>query len=832
MPIDVNKQSQHDAGIETFSTRQPVINRRPFLFKLGLALLLLLLLLVALGYWIVQGAQAQRNGHLDLLRLSQPVSVHFDTWGVPHVDAQTDADAYRALGYLHAQDRLFQMDVLRRIGGGRLSELFGQESFATDRFFRTLGISRFARQYEERMLAQADTPHVRLMLAYQDGINQYIDQGRVPLEYRMLLTRPDYFSLADIAHVMGYMAYSFAEAFKTDALVDHVRGTLGDRHMQDLVPGWPENGAPRALTQPTASALEPLLRQIAEVERRFPAGQFLGSNAWAINGRRSQSGMPLLANDPHMGFAAPAVWFEAHIRTPEHEVYGHFLGGLPFPLLGQTRRHAWGLTMLMNDEIDFYRERVNPDNPDQVWAVDRWRPLQIHEEVIKIRGQEDRLVRMRSSRHGPIINDQPGGLQHSLDTRPVSLFWTFLDPQSDSTAAFYGLSRANSMAEFEAAAAQHWSPGLNLVYADIDDNIAMWAIGRLKRWPRSNQSFALLNGANGRDDFLGYQPFSMNPRVVNPKEGHLYSANHPYDAANPRRVIPGYYAPTDRALRIGQLLGSDDQLGLADFKTMQLDTTKPQSLARVQDALPLFRDELLGEAHRDSARRAREAVEGWDGSFVQQSVGASVYQRWHAHLMEALFADEFGPHYAFFRNTNMAEKTLASLFWKPASPWWDNRQQPMLDGRTAAIEQAWIRTVEGLVTDLGPEVDAWTWDRLVTLQHRHPLDGRLPLAGHLSSTPVAVDGGRETLNNMTFSLEGETYQVSAGPSTRRLIDLGDINGTLGISPMGQSGQPFDTHYDDQAELFTQGRYRTHLFDWLAIQALPDRLELRPARRRR
>lgn len=832
MPIDDIRQSQHDAGIETSNTRQLVITRHPLLLKLGIALLLLVISVSVLIYWAINGAQAQRNGHLDLARLSAPVNVYYDTWGVPHIDATTEPDAYRALGYLHAQDRLFQMDVLRRIGGGRLSELFGQESFATDRFFRTLGISRYARQYEERMLERKDEPHVRLMLAYQDGINQYIDRGQVPLEYRLLLTRPDYFSLADIANVMGYMAYSFAEAFKTDALVDHVRGTLGDRHMQDLVPGWPETQPPRALPQPTASALEPLLRQLAEVERKLPAGQFLGSNAWAVAGRRSESGSPLLANDPHMGFSAPATWFEAHIRTPEHEVYGHFLAGLPFPLLGQTRRHAWGLTMLMNDEVDFYRERVNPDNPDQVWAVDRWRPLRIHEEVIKVRGQEDRLVRMRSSRHGPIINDQPGGLQHSLDTRPVSLFWTFLDPESDSSAAFYGFSRANSMEEFEAAAAQHWSPGLNLVYADTDDNIAMWAIGRLKRWPRSNQSFALLNGASGRDDFLGYQPFAMNPRQVNPTEGHLYSANQPFDAGNPRRVIPGYYAPTDRANHIAELLAADGPLGLAEFKAMQLDTAKPQAVAMVRDALPLFREELFDEAMQDTARSARDALADWDGRFDQASVGATLYQRWHANLMEALFADEFGAHYPFFRNTHMAEKTLASLFWKPASPWWDNRQQPILDGRTSAIEQAWMRTLEGLADQFGNEVNDWRWARVVELQHRHPLDGRIPLAGRLSTSPVAVDGGREALNNMTFSLEGEVYQVTAGPSTRRLIDLGDLNGALGILPMGQSGLPFDPHYDDQAELFNQGRYRTQLFDWLAIQALPDRLELRPVRRRR
>src|SRR5690554_6880862 len=227
-------------------------------------------------------------------------------------------------------------------------------------------------------------------------------------EYSLLLTRPDHFSPEDIAHVMGYMAYSFAEAFRTDALIDHVRGTLGERHAQELLPGLPDTSPSRSariLPGQTDTPLAPLLDQLAQVQSYLPVGQFHGSNAWAVSGQLSASGKPLLANDPHIGFAVPAVWYEAHIRTPEHEVYGHFLAGLPFPLLGHTPHHAWGLTMLMNDEIDFYREQVNPDNPMQVRVGNRWQDLEVHEEVIKVRNKEDRLIRLRSSRHGPIIND-------------------------------------------------------------------------------------------------------------------------------------------------------------------------------------------------------------------------------------------------------------------------------------------------------------------------------------------------------------------------------------------------------------------------------------------
>ncbi len=792
--------------------------------KVFFCVALLLALAGLLLMWILHTATTQRSGELKLEGLNGPVSVYYDAWGVPHIDAQTEHDAYLALGYVHAQDRLFQMDLLRRIGGGRLSELFGVESFATDRFFRTLGISRYARQYAERLEQQADSPHAQLIHAYQDGINQYIDHGGRPLEYRLLMTKPDYFSTEDIANTMGYMAYSFAEAFKTDALVDTIRGTLGERHYRDLVPSWPDQLPPvRSSGQPYIERLTPMLEQISQVEQTLPVGQFLGSNAWVVNAARSASGAPLLANDPHIGFATPAVWYEAHLRTPDSEVYGHFLAGIPFPLLGQTRHHAWGLTMLMNDDVDFYRERVNPDDPEQVWAVDRWQKLNMHEEVIKIRGQEDRLIRTRSSRHGPIINDLPG----SLEREPVSLFWSFLDPENDSASAFYGFTRATSLDEFQAAAALHSAPGLNLVYADVDDNIAMWAIGKLKRWPQSSNGFSLLNGGSGRDDFLGYQPFDTNPRIINPRDGVIFSTNNPYPENNPRRKLPGYYAPTDRAQRLQELLNREEPFDLSDFKAFQLDDQRPLALSMIADAMPLLDPQQLPAQLQTTGSEALALLAAWDGHYRRDSQAASIFQRWQDALSEALFADELGPRYSYFRNTFMAEKTLASLYWKPTSPWWDNREQPSLDGRQAAISHAWQNALQGLIKDLGSDPQQWQWSRLATLQHKHALAERLPFGEYLNSQPVAVDGGNETLNNMAFDRGTGYYQIKAGPSTRRLIDLSDLNSSLGINPLGQAGNPLDSHAQDQAEMFNEGRYRTQLFDWLSIRALPDHLVLQP-----
>ncbi|WP_157719158.1 penicillin acylase family protein [Halopseudomonas salegens] len=797
------------------------------------AMLLVMAVQLSLG-WLLDRAAAQRSGTMTLSGLESPVQVYFDAWGIPHIEAASDLDGYRALGYLHAQDRLFQMDMLRRIGGGRLAELLGPESVETDRFFRSLGISRFARGYEQRMQAQPDEPHVQAMQAYLDGINAYIDSGARPLEYRLLLARPGYFSIRDIAHISGYMAYSFAEAFKTDALVDHIAGTLGERHLQDLVFDWPDTLPPRSRRPAqeagdvqNESALLPLLHQVARVEQQLPAPRFLGSNAWAVNARLSQSAAPLLANDPHMGFSIPAVWYEAHLRTPEQEVYGHFLAGMPFPLLGHTRQHAWGLTMLMNDEVDFYRQQVNPDNPNQIRTEGAWQTLQVHEEVIKVRGQEDRLIRLRSSAHGPIINDNAMAQTDAQNPPPVSLLWTFLHPDNDVGKGFYGLSRARSITEFDAAAGHHWSPGLNAIYVDIDDNIAHFTLGRLKRSPQSNNSFSLLDGADSEDRFRGYRPYSDNPRNINPRSGMLWSANQPFADENPQRHLPGYYAPSERSERLRELLQVDATFDLADFKAMQMDNKRPQTLAMLHEALPLLDNRLLRSDLRAPAAEARELLEQWDGRFNHDSAAASIFQRWQEALMEALFADELGNQYAFFKQTLMAEKTLNALFWKSASPWWDNRLHPSRDGRQAAVEHAWVKTIEGLSEQLGIVPKRWAWSRLTRLEHQHALNDRLRFASLFSVDPISVNGGRETLNNMAFDLGGEHYSVKAGPSTRRLIDLADLNSTLGSNPLGQSGNPFDPHFMDQAELYNNGHYRTQLFDWQGISALPHRLLLLP-----
>ena len=271
--------------------------------------------------------------------------------------------------------------------------------------------------------------------------------------------------------------------------------------------------------------------------------------------------------------------------------------------------------------------------------------------------------------------------------------------------------------------------------------------------------------------------------------------------------MPGYYAPSERAERLNELLDNDQQFDLARFKDMQLDTRRPQALAMLDDALPLLEARLLGEDLQPTADRAAEILRAWNGTFTAEQVGATLFQRWQDNLMEALFADELGEQFAIFRNTELAEKSLFSIYWKPASPWWDNRLQPVMDGRQAAIEQAWIKTIESLSEELGNDADNWAWNKVISLQHVHPLSERLPLSRFLDSQPAPVNGGAESLNSMSFNTGEGHYRIKAGPSTRRLVDLSDMNRSLGINPMGQSGNPADKHYRDQNELFNQGRYR-------------------------
>ncbi len=389
------------------------------ILKIALIFLVVVAGLVAgIAAYYLNSKQPQRAGTLTLAGLEEKVTVHYDKWAIPHIYAGKEKDAYRALGYLHAQERLFHMEVLRRLAKGQLSEILGPKLIPTDTLFRTLRLKQFGQEYLQHQ--DLTSPGWVMAQAYIDGVNHFIKTGPTPIEFELLGIPKTPYTLADTISLEGYMAYSFALGFKTDPILTFVRDKLGGNYLRDM--GYQLAApAPVKLLSGTQRSLGELAGLVADIETQYsPVGFFEGSNAWVVAGSKTKSGKPVFAGDPHIAFSCPSVWYEAHIVTPNFELYGHYLSGSPIALMGLNRKIAWTLTMFQNDDVDMFREKANPENPDQVWSDGKWVDLQIETETLKVKGQPDIKLKLRRSPHGPILNDVIKGLQALLSPLTTS----------------------------------------------------------------------------------------------------------------------------------------------------------------------------------------------------------------------------------------------------------------------------------------------------------------------------------------------------------------------------------------------------------------------------
>ncbi|MDH1264594.1 penicillin acylase family protein [Pseudomonas sp. GD03944] len=773
------------------------------------------------GYWYVDSKQPLREGELTLQHLQAPVEVRYDERGVPHIQAQNETDMYRALGFVHAQDRLFQMEMMRRLARGELAEVLGAPLLETDRLFRTLGIRQHADAYAAKL--DPNSPATVALQAYLDGINQYQASRPAPMEFDLLGIQPRPFTAADTLSVAGYMAYSFAAAFRTEPVLSYVRDQLGSEYLDVFDLDWHPEGV---VGQPLAAGDWKDLGAIARIshEALLDAGlpQFEGSNAWAVSGSRTASGKPLLAGDPHIRFAVPAVWYEAHVSYPGFELYGHYQALNPTASLGHNRDFAWSLTMFQNDDVDLVAETVNPNNPNQVRHRDAWVDLQQREETILVKGAEPVTVTLRRSPHGPLINDTLGNPSGST---PIALWWTFLETDNPILDAFYQLNQAESLDKARTAVEKIEAPGLNVVWANAQGDIGWWAAAKLPRRPAGVNPSFILDGASGEAEKDGYHPFTDNPQEENPQRGYIVSAN--YQPLSPTGIeVPGYYNLPDRGQRLNQhLADADVKWDLQNSQALQLDTGTgygPRVLAPILD-------ELRAAASDDQQRALVEQLAAWDGDHRVDSVATTLFNQLVYQLTRQAMHDELGD--SFFDSllfTRVLDSALPRLTANADSPWWNDRGTEATESRADIVKAAWRTSIAHLQSTLGQDPATWQWGPAHTLVHGHPLGQQKPLDTVLNVGPFEVPGGHETPNNLSHKVGPAPWSVVYGPSTRRLIDLNDASTALGINPVGQSGVPFDRHYQDQAKAYVRGEYQPMHLDQDDVQRhTRSQLTLRP-----
>lgn len=802
--------------------------------KIFIGVLFGLLLAAGTGvFWYISTKQPQRSGELTLNHLSAPVTVRYDEYGIPHIKASNEPDLYRALGYVHAQDRLFQMEMVRRLAQGELAEILGPKLIKVDRLFRTLGLRANAKKKVAAMDRQS--PAIQAQSAYLDGINQFQVSHPAPFEFDILGIPKRPFTLEDTVAVSGYLAYSFAAAFKTEPLLTYIRDELGEDYLKIFDLAWnpqgviekanptARNSPPQNHPAPDWQALNQLAQVSQEAQTLASVPLFEGSNAWAISGERTSSGKPMLAGDPHIGFSLPSVWYEAHLSMPGFELYGNFQALNASALLGHNTQFGWSLTMFQNDDMDLVAEKVNPRNTNQVWFEGQWVDLENTEDTIQVKGGKPVKLMLQHSPHGPIISS---AFKDTLGDAPVAMWWTFLETDNPILEAFYDLNRANTLAKARAAASKIYAPGLNVVWASASGDIGWWAAAKLPVRPLYVNPTFILDGGSPESEKLGFYRFSDNPQEENPQRGYIVSANHQPQSTS-GIPIPGYYNAYDRAQTLEDRLGNNDlQWNQLNTESLQL-STQTAYFWRVLE--PLIPD--LSDVVRDPLERSVfDSLVQWDGQYTLPNIPPTVFTQLVYELTRAAMADELGKvQFANLLGTRALDLALPRLAANAESPWWDDVKTDKVESRRDIVRIAWKATIQHLKETLGPSPNDWGWGNAHTLTHVHPLAAQKPLDWVFNVGPFPAPGGREVPNNLATPIGPAPWAVTYGPSTRRIIDFANAGKSQSVNPVGQSGVLFDPHYSDQAAAYVVGGYLMRYLGDKDVQAnTHDMLTLKPA----
>lgn len=753
-------------------------------------------------YLFIQSSSTDYNFEIVSSDIGHDVKIVFDDMAVPHIYAESESDAMFALGYVHASERLWQMDLLRRAGGGELSELLGAEMIENDRYLRTLGM-RDAAVKDAALFEHTSSEKTKSAArAYLKGVNTFIGEENYPVEYLLLGETPQQFQIVDMYKVAGFMAYSFAIHIKTEPIVDWLKTNFDSTYLSDVALGV--QGFTKIPTQNASVDVAAFSDLANRLDEKLPVPQFIGSNAWVISGSKTKSGSVLFSNDTHMKYASPSVWYEAHVTTPELEYYGNHIAGVPFPPLGHTKDRAWGITMFVNDDIDLYKETIIGD---QYLYDGQMVDLDVSHEVIHVADGGDVEFEVRSTLHGPLISDS------------VSMWWTYMKyPENLIQEAFYGLSRADNMAEVQHAVSLFHAPGLNVMHGDIEGNIAWWAAAKLPIRSPSSDSKSIQDGSLAENDILGWYDFSKNPQTINPERGFIFSTNNAPEDVDGVHYPGYYYAGNTRAKSIITALSKDkSDWTMADSQELQMSTHSPvyESNCKMMCA-------YAGENSFEGVyAEFFEKMKAWSGTHGIEEVEPTIYYRWMHAVIKDVFKDELGEEkYLTFRGTIVCENTFPLVLQNSNSPWWDNQNTDEIESARQIVNSAFLTAIDEIIEDRGADSSTWQYGKIHHLTHKHAM-GEVEILDDLFNVGrYEVPSAKDALCKYEFKLTDTVdFEVFSGPAMRVSVDFGDVNASESILPTGQSGNVFSPYFDNQADMYHSGEFRKQRMDQAEIEGV-------------
>ncbi|MEN8123251.1 MAG: penicillin acylase family protein, partial [Bacteroidota bacterium] len=706
-------------------------------------------------------------------------------------------------------ERLWQMDLIRHVGAGQLSELFGKDMIENDKFLRSIGIDKAATVAAKEFRANSTKKIATATQAYLDGINQFIGEDNLPIEYMLIQLKPERFEIEDIYRTTGYMAYSFAMGLKTDPLVSYIKNNFDTEYLEDLSIHALKNNTTIPVTN---SDFTEIANTVANLDKKLPVPQFIGSNSWVIGPKKTKSGKVIFANDAHIAFASPSVWYEAHITTPDLEYYGNHLAGFPFPLIGHTLKHSWGITMFANDDIDLYQERIKGDKYLQ---DSTWFDLSIRTEKVKVKDSETVEFEIKETKHGAIINDVLGSLNGK---KPVSMWWVYNQyPKNNLIEAAYKFSRSENMEEVKNAASLVHAPGLNIMYGDDTGNIAWWASAKLPVRPNHIDPKEIIDGTRSKNDILEWYNFSKNPQSVNPESGFIFSANNAPATVDGIDYPGYYYSGNTRAKSIKNALeAKENSWTLEDTQNLQLNGNSPVYKSNSAKMISYLDKDKLNIEQLEMLKY----IVNWEGTHEIDEIAPTIYYKWMYNSLKMIFVDELKEEkFDALMHTLIWERSFPIILENENSPWWNNVKTENNESPSDIITSAFIKSYNNLNYQLGSDMSKWNWGQVHTVTFEHPIGKIKPLDKIFNIGPFPVPAAKDALNKLGFTLDSTgIYKVKSGPSKRIAIDFSNIKNSESIIPTGQSGNPFSPYYSNQTQKYINGQFRKQRMNRADIEA--------------
>lgn len=809
-------------------------------------LIMLLFLFTTQHYSFAQ--LPQYSGKKTLQGLRKNVEVLFDNHGIPHIYAKNLEDAYYALGYLHAQERISQFELFRRLGTGTLGEVLGAFGASFDVPTRTVGIVENAKKTARDLRDGPNTPFKKSMVSYLAGVNAYLAGLTPETRPKDLLPTPAAYTLEDMYSWINYFVYGFAALeVSSDAITDQLVSRLNDSaYFKDLKI---QNGRPINRSFPARPGSrnfkgnyskkckrmgKKLLKTLTHFQDKFKIVA-KNSNGWALSGKLTTTGKPIHSSDGHSPLSKPDTFYEAQLVYPGQDLYGNWIAFAPFPLIGHNRDIAWGTTAMLHDDTDLYRERLNPANPNQVWVNDHWEDMKTRVETMRVlQGDgtlKDSVFEVKITRHGPIINNVDGNIQGE---DPISLFHTGFKFNESYVSTFFKIANSRNLATFRRSLRGFTGIGANIQYADKRGNIAWFAAARFLKRPEHVNSKIILDGASGNDEPLGYYPFSRNPRSINPPSGFVYSNNNQIGRVE-GLLYPGYYVAGTRSKRIKKILRSGKRFSREDLRKLFEDDKSP-TFKKISRAVlrSLAGHPVLSKTANHA--KATQILQSWKGDHPLNTKGPIVFYQLFYQLLKHTMEDEVGADLfqSFFTGVtpmyDVLDRSFEGLLLNKSSIWFDDVSTPnVTETRRDVFAKAYDAAVAALV-EFGSMEQVWG-------EVHQQFYANLPAAftgqaeGNLG--PFPFKGGINTLNKTELDLlavaTSGNYSVAktSGPVNRNLVDFSDVGkNSRGVLPTGQSGFPNSPFYQDQVPLYNNGELRSMLMDREDIERVSTVLMLK------